>query len=84
LNPPRASRFSSSAPRFTRHDIRAATPILSATTLAAALDEAVKTATHLLDFLVVAGIAVEVTRRSKRRLLPYNMRNCCHWGLAHF
>jgi hypothetical protein len=28
----------------------------------------VKTATRLLDLLVAAGIAVEVTRRSKRRL----------------
>jgi hypothetical protein len=49
-------------------DLLAATPLMSATTLAAALDVAVKTATRLLDSLVGAGIAVELTRRSKRRL----------------
>jgi hypothetical protein len=47
-------------------DLLAAAPLISATTLAAALDVAVKTAPRLLDFLVGAGIAVEVTRRSKR------------------
>jgi len=49
-------------------DLLAAAPLVSATTLAAALDVAVKTAIRLLDGLVAAGIAVEVTRRSKRRL----------------
>jgi len=49
-------------------DLMAAAPLLSATTLAAALGVAVKTAIRLLDFLVAAGIAVEVTGRSKRRL----------------
>lgn len=43
-------------------------PLLSATTLVAALDVAVKTAIRLLDRLLAAGIAVEVTRRSKWRL----------------
>ena len=49
-------------------DLLAAAPLISATTLAAALGVAVKTATRLLDGLVASGIAVEVTRRSKRRL----------------
>jgi len=49
-------------------DLLAAAPLLSATTLAAALGVAMKTAIRLLDFPVAAGIVVEVTRRSKRRL----------------
>jgi hypothetical protein len=49
-------------------DVLAATPLISATTLAAGLGVAVKTAIRLLDGLVTAGVAVEVTRRSKRRL----------------
>jgi hypothetical protein len=47
--------------------VLAATPLISATTLAAGLNVTVKSAIHLLDGLVTAGIAVEVTRRSKRR-----------------
>ena len=49
-------------------DVLAATPLISATTLAAGLNVTVKSAIHLLDGLVTAGIAVEITRRSKRRL----------------
>ena len=49
-------------------DLLAATPLLSATTLAHRLGLSIKTGTRLLDFLVAAGIAVEVTHRSKRRL----------------
>ena len=49
-------------------DILAATPLLSATSLAAGLGMAVKNATQLLDDFCAAGIAVEVTHRSKRRL----------------
>ena len=49
-------------------DVLAAVPLVSATSLAAGLDMAVKTAIRLLDSLVAAGVAVEVTRRSKRRL----------------
>jgi hypothetical protein len=49
-------------------DLLAATPLISATSLAACLGLAVKTAIRLLDSLVVAGVAVEVTHRSKRRL----------------
>jgi len=49
-------------------DILAATPLLSATSLAAGLGMAVKNATRLLDDFCAAGIAVEVTHRSKRRL----------------
>jgi hypothetical protein len=49
-------------------DVLAATPLISATTLAAGLGLAVKTAIRLLDGLVAAGVAVEVTNRSKRRL----------------
>jgi hypothetical protein len=49
-------------------DMLAATPLISATTLAAGLGVAVKTAIRLLDGLAAAGVAVEVTHRSKRRL----------------
>lgn len=49
-------------------DLLAAMPLLSATALATALGLAVKTAIRLLDVLVAAGVAVEVTHRSKRRL----------------
>ncbi len=54
-------------------DIMAAAPLVSATTLAAGLDMAIKNAAALLDEFRAAGIAVEVTHRSKRRL----------FGLAH-
>ena len=43
-------------------------PLLSATTLAKGLGLAVKNAIRLLDGLVAADVAVEVTHRSKRRL----------------
>ena len=46
----------------------AATPLISATSLAACLGVTVKSAIRLLDGLAAAGIAVEITRRSKRRL----------------
>ena len=49
-------------------DLLAATPLLSASSLAAGLGIAVKTAIRLFDGLVAAGVAVEVTHRSKRRL----------------
>jgi hypothetical protein len=49
-------------------DLLAAVPLLSATTLAKGLDLAIKNAIRLLDDLVAAGVAVEVTHRSKRRL----------------
>ena len=49
-------------------DILAAAPLASATTLAAGLGMAVKNAIALLDWFAEAGIVVEVTRRSKRRL----------------
>jgi hypothetical protein len=49
-------------------DLLAAMPLVSATTLAGGLGLAVKTAIRLLDGLVAAGVAVEVTHRSKRRL----------------
>jgi hypothetical protein len=49
-------------------DVLAAVPLVSATSLAAGLGMAVKNAIRLLDGLVAAGVAVEVTRRSKRRL----------------
>ena len=49
-------------------DLLAAVPLLSATSLAGTLGIAVKTAIRLLDELVAAGIAVEVTQRAKRRL----------------
>ena len=49
-------------------DLLAAAPLLSATTLAAALGMAVQNAAVLLDDFCRSGIAVEVTHRSKRRL----------------
>jgi len=49
-------------------DILAATPLLSATSLAAGLGMAVKNAAALLDAFCAAGIAVEVSHRARRRL----------------
>jgi hypothetical protein len=49
-------------------DVLAATPLISATSLAPALGISVKNAIGLLDSLVAAGAAVEVTHRAKRRL----------------
>ena len=49
-------------------DVLAAVPMISATSLASGLGIAVKNAIRLLDSLVGAGVAVEVTHRSKRRL----------------
>jgi hypothetical protein len=49
-------------------DIMAASPIVSATSLAASLGMAVKNAGALLDAFVERGIAIEVTHRAKRRL----------------
>lgn len=49
-------------------DRLAAVPLISATSLAAGLGIAVKNAIRLLDGLVDAEIAVEVTHRSRRRL----------------
>ena len=49
-------------------DLLAAVPLVSATTLAAALDLSVKAAGAILDDLVRHGVAVEVTHRHSRRL----------------
>jgi hypothetical protein len=49
-------------------DIMAASPIVSATSLAASLSMAVKNAGALLDAFVERGIAIEITHRAKRRL----------------
>jgi hypothetical protein len=49
-------------------DVLAAAPVVSATTLARILGVAVKNAIRILDALVAADIAIEVTHRSKRRL----------------
>ena len=49
-------------------DLLAAAPLVSASSLAAGLGMAVKNATLLLDDFCAAGIAIEVTHRSKRRL----------------
>ena len=49
-------------------DVLAAAPLISASSLAACLDFAIKNAIRLLDGLVATGVAVEVTHRSKRRL----------------
>jgi hypothetical protein len=49
-------------------DIMAASPVVSATSLAGGLGIAVKNASALLEGFVERGIAIEVTHRSKRRL----------------
>jgi len=49
-------------------DVLAATPLLSATTLARATAMSIKSATELLDGFVAEAIVVEVTHRSARRL----------------
>ena len=49
-------------------EVLAAAPLLSATTLAAAIGMSIKSATAMLDGFVAEGIAVEVTHRSARRL----------------
>ena len=49
-------------------DVLAAAPVLSATTLARVLGIAVKNAIRILDTLVAAEVAIEVTHRSKRPL----------------
>jgi hypothetical protein len=49
-------------------DVLAAVPLISATSLAGGLGIAVKNAIRLLDGLMGAAIAVEVTHRSRRRL----------------
>jgi hypothetical protein len=49
-------------------DLLAAVPLVSATTLARGLGLPVRTAIGLLESLVTAGVAVEVTHRAKRRL----------------
>ena len=49
-------------------DILAAAPLVSASSLAAGLGMAVKNAALLLDDFCAAGLAIEVTHRSKRRL----------------
>ena len=49
-------------------DVLAATPLVSATTLARTIGMSLKCATELLDRFVAAEVAVEVTHRSARRL----------------
>jgi len=49
-------------------DVLAAAPVLSATTLARILGIAVKNAIRILDALIKAEIAIEVSHRAKRRL----------------
>ena len=49
-------------------DVMAATPLISATTLARAMGMSIKCTTELLDRFVATEIAVEVTHRSARRL----------------
>jgi hypothetical protein len=49
-------------------DVLAATPLISATSLAAGVGVSIKSAIRLLDGLVGADVAVEVSHRSKRRL----------------
>lgn len=49
-------------------DLMAATPLISATTLARVLKMSAKSAIAMLDGFVAAGVAVEVTHRAARRL----------------
>jgi hypothetical protein len=68
-----ASRAAAAGRRRDSHaaaavDVLAATPLISATSLAATLGISVKNAIGLLDSLVAARAAVEVTHRAKRRL----------------
>jgi hypothetical protein len=49
-------------------DVLAATPVISATTLAGAIGMSIKSTTELLDRFAADGVAVEVTHRSSRRL----------------
>jgi hypothetical protein len=49
-------------------DVLAATPLISATTLARAIDMSIKCAGEMLERFVAMEIAVEVTHRSARRL----------------
>ena len=53
-------------------DVLAAVPLLSATSLAARLGLAVKTAIWLLDGLVAAWVVAELNHRSKRRFFGLN------------
>ena len=61
-------------------DVLAATPVISATSLAAGLGVTVKSGIRLLDGLVAAGVAVEVTWRSKRRL--FGLKDMAPLGAA--
>jgi len=54
-------------------DVLAAAPVISASSLAAGIGIAVKNASALLDDFAAQGLAIEVSRRAKRRL----------YGLAH-
>ncbi len=49
-------------------DVMAATPLISASTLARSVGMSIKCAGELIERFVAAGIAVEVTHRSARRL----------------
>jgi len=53
-------------------DVPAATPLVTATSLAAELGFAVRDAIRLLERLVAVGVVVGVTHRSKRRLFGLN------------
>lgn len=64
----RGAIFEAARTALVLHQWLAATPVVSATTLAARLGIAVKNAIRLLDELIAADITVEVTHRSRRRL----------------
>jgi hypothetical protein len=61
-------------------DLMAATPLVSATSLASGLGMAVKNATALLDRFCREGIAIELTHRSKRRLYGLAALRRCATG----
>jgi len=80
-----AARFAVGGRRRDSHaavavDVLAATPLISATSLAAGLGVTVKSGIRLLDGLVAAGVAVEVTWRSKRRL--FGLKDMAPLGAA--
>ena len=64
----RAPRQRSTSRAALAVDVMAATPLISATTLAQAIDMSIKGASEMLERFVAAEIAVEVTHRSARRL----------------
>ena len=64
-------------------DLLAAAPLVSATSLAAGLGMAVNNAAQLLEAFCAAGIAIEVTHRSKRRCSGWPVSRHCATSCDH-